>query len=176
PELRELVTERTKLIILNSPHNPSGGVLGEDAIREIASIARERDLWVLSDEIYGELVYEGRHRSIALEQGLAERTILLDGFSKTFAMTGLRLGYGVFPKPLVEPVTKLVTNSVSSTATFVQRAGAAALSTRPPEVDRMVAEFRTRRDAIVKGLGAVPGVSCRSPHGAFYVFPNITAL
>src|SRR5438552_1256614 len=122
-ELRELVTERTKLIILNSPHNPTGGVLGEDAIREIASIARERDLWVLSDEIYGELVYEGRHRSIALEQGLAERTILLDGFRKTFEKTGWRLGYGVFPRYLAEPVTKLVTNSVSCSATFVQRAG-----------------------------------------------------
>ena len=175
-ELRRLVTDRTKVLVLNSPNNPTGAVLSLDAIREIARIARERDLWVLTDEIYGELVYDGEHRSIAREEGMSERTILLDGFSKTFAMTGWRLGYGVFPKPLVDPVTKLVTNSVSCTATFVQRAGTAALSTRPPEVDRMVAEFRTRRDAIVKGLGAVPGVSCRSPHGAFYVFPNITAL
>src|SRR6267378_753999 len=175
-ELRRLVTDRTKVLVLNSPNNPTGAVLSLDAIREIARIARERDLWVLTDEIYGELVYDGEHRSIALEEGMSERTILLDGFSKTFAMTGWRLGYGIFPKPLVEPVTKLVTNSVSCTATFVQRAGAAALSTRPPEVDGMIAEFRRRRDAIVKGLSAVPGVSCRSPHGAFYVFPNITAL
>src|SRR2546428_11705587 len=175
-ELRRLVTDRTKVLVLNSPNNPTGAVLSPDAIREIARIARERDLWVLTDEIYGELVYDGRHHSIAREEGMAERTILLDGFSKTFAMTGWRLGYGVFPKPLVEPVTKLVTNSVSCTATFVQRAGAAALSTRPPEVDRMIAEFRTRRDSIVRGLGAVPGVSCRSPHGAFYVFPNVSGL
>src|SRR3989454_987571 len=175
-ELRRLVGPRTKVLVLNSPHNPTGGVLSPEAIREIARIARERDLWVLTDEIYAELIYDGMHHSILAEEGLPERTILLDGFSKTFAMTGWRLGYGVVPRPLVEPVTKLVTNSVSCTATFVQRAGAAALSTRPPEVDRMIAEFRTRRDAIVKGLSAVPGVSCRSPHGAFYVFPNIAAL
>src|SRR3989449_6913140 len=175
-ELRRLVGPRTKVLVLNSPHNPTGGVLSPQAIREIARIARERDLWVLTDEIYGELVYDGSHRSIALEDGMGERTILLDGFSKTFAMTGWRLGYGVFPKPLVEPVTKLVTNSVSCTATFVQRAGAAALSTRPPEVDRMIAEFRTRRDSIVRGLSAVWGISCRTPHGAFYAFPNIRGL
>jgi aspartate/methionine/tyrosine aminotransferase len=175
-ELRHLVTGRTKVLVLNSPHNPTGGVLPPETIREIARIARERDLWVLADEIYAELVYDGTHRSIALEDGMAERTILLDGFSKTFAMTGWRLGYGVFPRPLVEPVTKLVTNSVSCTATFVQRAGAAALAARPPEVDGMVAEFRRRRDAVVKGLNAVRGIRCRIPHGAFYVFPNVRAL
>jgi aspartate/methionine/tyrosine aminotransferase len=175
-ELRRLITDRTKLVILNSPHNPTGGVLSLETIREIARLARERDLWVLADEIYAELVYDGEHRSIALETGMADRTIVLDGFSKTFAMTGWRLGYGVFPRPLVEPVTKLVTNSVSCTATFVQRAGAAALSARPPEIDRMIAEFRRRRDVVVKGLNAVPGISCRMPHGAFYVFPNIARL
>jgi aspartate/methionine/tyrosine aminotransferase len=175
-ELRRLVSPRTKVIVLNSPNNPTGGVLSRDAIRDIAAIARERDLWVLTDEIYGELVYEGEHHSIAVEEGMAERTILLDGFSKTFAMTGWRLGYGVFPQPLVEPVTKLVTNSVSCTATFVQRAGTVALSARPPEVDRMIAEFRRRRDAVVKGLNAVPGITCRAPQGAFYVFPNIRSL
>jgi aspartate/methionine/tyrosine aminotransferase len=175
-ELRRLVTDRTKVIVLNSPHNPTGGVLSDEALREIARIARDRDLWVLSDEIYGELIYEGRHRSIALEQGMAERTIVLDGFSKTFAMTGWRLGYGVVPRALVEPITKLVTNSVSCTATFVQRAGAAALTARPPEVDRMVAEFRRRRDAVTRGLNDIPGIACRLPHGAFYVFPNVTGL
>ena len=175
-ELRHLVTDRTKVIVLNSPHNPTGGMLSDEAIREIARLARERDLWVLSDEIYGELVYDGSHRSIMLEEGMAERTILLDGFSKTFAMTGWRLGYGVFPRTLVEPITKLVTNSVSCTATFVQRAGAAALTTRPPEVDRMLAEFRERRDAVVRGLNEVAGVTCRVPHGAFYVFPNVAGL
>jgi aspartate/methionine/tyrosine aminotransferase len=175
-ELRSLLTPRTKVLVLNSPNNPTGGVLSRDAIRDIAAIARERDLWVLTDEIYGELVYDGEHRSIAIEEGMAERTILLDGFSKTFAMTGWRLGYGVFPRPLVEPVAKLVTNSVSCTATFVQRAGTVALTSRPPEVDRMIAEFRRRRDAVVKGLNAVPGITCRVPQGAFYVFPNVRSL
>ena len=175
-ELRRLVNPRTKVLVLNSPNNPTGGVLSREAIREIAAIARERDLWVLTDEIYGELVYDGEHHSIAVEEGMAERTILLDGFSKTFAMTGWRLGYGVFPRALVEPVTKLVTNSVSCTATFVQRAGTVALSARPPEVDRMIAEFRRRRDAVVKGLNAVPGITCRAPQGAFYVFPNVRGL
>jgi aspartate/methionine/tyrosine aminotransferase len=175
-ELRKLVNSRTKVLILNSPNNPTGGVLSRAAIREIAAIARERDLWVLADEIYGELVYDGEHHSIAAEEGMADRTILLDGFSKTFAMTGWRLGYGVFPRALVEPVAKLVTNSVSCTATFVQRAGTVALTSRPPEVDRMIAEFRRRRDAVVKGLNAVPGITCRTPHGAFYVFPNVRGL
>src|SRR5258706_4909847 len=175
-ELRKLVNRRTKVVVLNSPNNPTGGVLSRQAIRDIAAIARERDLWVLADEIYAELVYDGEHHSIAVEEGMADRTILLDGFSKTFAMTGWRLGYGVFPRALVEPVTKLVTNSVSCTATFVQRAGTAALSSRPPEVDQMIAEFRRRRDAVVQGLNAVPGVTCRVPQGAFYVFPNIRGL
>jgi aspartate/methionine/tyrosine aminotransferase len=175
-ELRKLVGPRTKVIVLNSPNNPTGGVLSRDAVREIAAIAREQDLWVLADEIYGELVYEGEHHSIAVEEGMAERTILLDGFSKTFAMTGWRLGYGVFPRALVEPVTKLVTNSVSCTATFVQRAGTVALTSRPPEVDRMIAEFRRRRDAVVKGLNGIPGITCRAPQGAFYVFPNVRGL
>jgi len=175
-ELRKLVNPRTKVLVLNSPNNPTGGVLSRAALREIAAIARERDLWVLADEIYAELVYDGEHRSIAVEEGMADRTILLDGFSKTFAMTGWRLGYGVFPRALVEPVTKLVTNSVSCTATFVQRAGTVALSARPPEVDRMIAEFRRRRDAVVKGLNAVPGITCRVPQGALYVFPNVRGL
>jgi aspartate/methionine/tyrosine aminotransferase len=175
-ELRRLVTPRTKLLILNSPHNPTGGILSAEAVREIARIARERDLWVLSDEIYGALLYDGEHRSIAREEGMAERTIILDGFSKTFAMTGWRLGYGAFPKPLVDPVTKLVTNSVSCTATFTQRAGIAALTQRPPEVEQMVAAFRQRRDAIVAGLNRIDGITCRTPRGAFYVFPNVTAL
>jgi aspartate aminotransferase len=175
-ELRKLVTDKTKLIILNSPHNPTGGLLSKEAIREIARIARDRDIWVLSDEIYAELIYDGEHHSIAREEGMAERTIILDGFSKTFAMTGWRLGYGAFPKQLVDPVAKLVTNSVSCTATFTQRAGVVAISQRPAEVDTMLAEFRRRRDAIVAGLNRIEGVTCRLPHGAFYVFPNITGL
>ncbi|HEV2010313.1 MAG TPA: pyridoxal phosphate-dependent aminotransferase [Candidatus Limnocylindria bacterium] len=175
-ELKTLVTDRTKLIVLNSPENPTGGVLSQSVIREIAQIARARDLWVLADEIYAEIMYEGSHHSILREDGMAERTILLDGFSKTFAMTGWRLGYGVFPWPLVEPVTKLVTNSVSCTATFTQRAGTAALTSRPPEVADMVRAFRERRDAVVTGLNKIDGISCREPKGAFYVFPNITGL
>lgn len=175
-ELRSLVTDRTKLIVLNSPHNPTGGMLAAEAVREIAQLARARDLWLLSDEIYAEIVYDGAHHSFLAEEGMAERTILLDGFSKTFAMTGWRLGYGVFPWPLVEPVTKLVSNSVSCTAAFTQRAGIAALVARPPELDAMLAAFRERRDAMVAGLNAIEGVTCRQPHGAFYVFPNIGGL
>ena len=175
-ELRGLVTQRTKVLVLNSPHNPTGGVLDPATVREIARMAVERDLWVLADEIYAEILYDGTHRSILAESGMAERTVLLDGFSKTYAMTGWRLGFGVFPRPLVDPVAKLVTNSVSCTATFVQRAGVAALATRPPEIDAMLAEFRRRRDAVVAGLNAIDGITCRLPHGAFYVFPNITAL
>src|SRR5438477_5072291 len=175
-ELKTLVTERTKLIVLNSPENPTGGVLSQSVLREIAQIARARDLWVLADEIYAEILYEGSHHSIMREDGMAERTILLDGFSKTFAMTGWRLGYGVFPWPLVEPVTKLVTNSVSCTATFTQRAGTAALTDRPAEVAEMVKAFRERRDMVVNGLNKIDGITCREPKGAFYVFPNITGL
>ncbi len=175
-ELRALVTDHTKLIILNSPENPTGGVLSQSVIREIAHIARARDLWVLADEIYAEILYEGSHHSILREDGMAERTILLDGFSKTFAMTGWRLGYGVFPWPLVDPVTKLVANSVSCTATFTQRAGTAALTARPPEVALMVKAFRERRDVMVNGLNRIDGITCREPKGAFYVFPNITGL
>src|SRR5579859_7950382 len=175
-ELKTLVTDRTKVIVLNSPENPTGGVLSPTVIREIAQIARARDLWVLADEIYAEILYEGSHHSILREDGMAERTILLDGFSKTFAMTGWRLGYGVFPWPLVEPVTKLVTNSVSCTATFTQRAGAVAMLARPPEVADMVKAFRERRDVMVAGLNKIEGITCREPKGAFYVFPNITGL
>jgi len=175
-ELRRLITPKTKLIILNSPHNPTGGALSHEAVREIARLARENDIWVLSDEIYADLLYDGKHHTIGVEDGMLERTIVLDGFSKTFAMTGWRLGYGAFPKPLVDPVAKLVTNSVSCTATFTQRAGVVAMSQRPPEVDQMVAAFRKRRDVIVAGLNRIEGISCRTPSGAFYVFPNITGL
>jgi aspartate/methionine/tyrosine aminotransferase len=175
-ELRSLVTPRTKVLILNSPHNPTGAVISPATIGQLARLARERDLWVLTDEIYGDILYEGEHRSLLREEGMSERAILLDGFSKTFAMTGWRLGFGVFPRPLVEPVTKLVTNSVSCTATFVQRAGAVALTTRPAEADAMVEQFRARRDAIVAGLSDIPGITCMMPKGAFYVFPNIIGL
>jgi aspartate/methionine/tyrosine aminotransferase len=175
-ELRGQITPRTKLLILNSPHNPTGGVLSAEQVREIAKLAIEHDLWVLSDEIYAELLYEGEFVSPWAQPGMRERTILLDGFSKTFAMTGWRLGYGVFPRALVDGVTKLVTNSVSCTATFTQRAGVEALERRPPEVMDMVREFRRRRDRIVTGLNEIDGVSCVMPRGAFYAFPNVKRL
>lgn len=175
-ELRALVTPRTKLLVLNSPHNPTGGVLRLDQVRGIASVAREHDLWVLSDEIYGEITYDAAHRSVWAEPGMRERTVLLDGFSKTYAMTGWRLGYGVFPEPLREHVTRLVINSVSCTAAFTQRAGVSALASRPAEVDAMLRAFRARRDRIVAGLNAIEGIACRTPHGAFYAFPNVSAL
>lgn len=175
-ELRRLVTPRTKLLILNSPHNPTGGVLAAEEVRAIAALARDRDLWILSDEIYSEIVYDVKFASVWAEPGLRERTILLDGFSKTFAMTGWRLGYGVVPEPLRDPIVRLATNSVSCTATFTQRAGIAALDGRPPEIDAMLRAFRARRDSIVAGLNAIPGISCRMPHGAFYAFPNVRRL
>ncbi|MBI2774270.1 MAG: pyridoxal phosphate-dependent aminotransferase [Chloroflexi bacterium] len=175
-ELRSLITPRTKVLVLNSPSNPTGAALSPAAVSDIARMARERDLWVLTDEIYADLLYEGEHRSLLREEGMADRVILLDGFSKTFAMTGWRLGYGVFPEPLVEPVTKLVTNSVSCTATFVQRAGVVAMSTQPPELAAMKRAFRERRDAIVAGLNAIPGITCTMPKGAFYAFPNVRGL
>src|SRR5207249_1558392 len=156
-ELRRLITPRTKLLILNSPHNPTGGVLAAEQIGEIAQLAQEHDLWVLSDEIYGELLYEGRFVSPWAQPGMAERTILLDGFSKTFAMTGWRLGYGIFPRPLVDGVTKLVTNSVSCTATFTQRAGVEALERRPHEVAEMRRQFAARRERIIAGLNEIDG-------------------
>ena len=171
--IRSLVTERTRLIILNSPSNPTGGLLGRDVLEEIAQVARENDLWVLSDEIYSRVLYEGRHESIASLPGMKERTVILDGFSKIFSMTGWRLGYAVGPTDIIEHMTRLQVNSASCTATFTQIAGIEAL--RGPQEDpaRMVETFRERRDAVVAGLNDLPGVSCRTPLGAFYVFPNI---
>jgi aspartate/methionine/tyrosine aminotransferase len=174
--LRSSVTDRTRLIILNSPQNPTGGVLDRAAIEEIARLAQRHDCWVLSDEIYGRILYEGEHVSIAALPGMRERTIILDGFSKTYAMTGWRLGYGIMPEELAEQLAKLVTNSVSCTATFTQHAGIAALQGPQQAVDDMVAEFRARRELVVRGLNEIPGITCRWPHGAFYAFPNISGL
>ena len=175
-ELRSLVTDRTKLLILNSPHNPCGSASTPEQLRAIAEIAIEHDLVVLSDEVYWALRYDGDHHSVLDLDGMAERTILLDGWSKTFAMTGWRLGFGVFPRPLVEPVTRLLINSVSCTSAFSQYAAIAALEGPWDDVDRMLAAFRERREVIVSGLNAVPGVSCVEPGGAFYAFPNISEL
>jgi aspartate aminotransferase len=175
-ELESLVTDRTKLVILNSPHNPCGGALTRADCEAIAEIAIRRDLTVLSDEVYWAIRYDGKHVSVLDVDGMAERTILLDGWSKTFAMTGWRLGFGVFPEALVEPVTRLVINSVSCTSAFSQHAAIAALTGPWERVDAMVKEFRQRRDVVVEGLNRIPGVSCVEPAGAFYAFPSVKEL
>jgi aspartate/methionine/tyrosine aminotransferase len=168
------VSARTKLIIVNSPENPTGGVLERAQIERIAAIAAERRIPVLADEIYRQFLYEGEFVSMMTMPGMRDLTILLDGFSKSYAMTGWRLGYGVMPLPIAEHVTRLMVNSNSCTASFTQLAGIAALQGDQTPVARMVAEFRRRRDLIVDGLGRLPGVRCPRPRGAFYVFPNIT--
>jgi len=160
--------------VLNSPHNPTGGVIPADDIRAIAAMVRERDLIVLSDEIYSRIWFGEAPLSIASVPGMPEKTIILDGFSKTYAMTGWRMGYGVMPVWLVDAVTKLMVNSNSCTASFTQRAGLAALNGPQDGVDKMVAEFRRRRDAFCVGLNRLPGFRCAVPGGAFYAFPNIT--
>ena len=168
------LSPRTKLIIINSPQNPTGGVLERAQIQRIAAVARERNIPVLADEIYRHFLYDGEFVSILGEPGMPERTILLDGFSKSYAMTGWRLGYGVMPLPLADHVTRLMVNSASCTASFVQLAGVAALEGEQAAVGRMVAEFRRRRDLFIDGLNKLPGVKCALPRGAFYAFPNIT--
>ena len=174
-ELEGLISDRTKLLIINSPHNPCGSALTREDCEAIAEIALRHDLTVLSDEVYWAIRYgQQPHASVLDVDGMADRTILLDGWSKTFAMTGWRLGFGVFPPALVEPVTRLVINSVSCTSAFSQDAAAAALTGPWEPVEQMVDEFRRRRDVIVAGLNDIPGISCLEPQGAFYVFPNIT--
>jgi len=173
-ELASLVTSRTRLIIINSPANPTGGVSTREDIEQIAAVAREHELVVLADEIYGRILYEGEHVSIASLPGMAERTIVLDGFSKTYAMTGWRLGYGIVPEPLITPFSRLLVNSVSCTNAATQWAGVEALTGPQDSVDAMVAEFRVRRDLIVDGLNSIPGVTCLLPAGAFYAFPDIS--
>jgi aspartate/methionine/tyrosine aminotransferase len=173
-ELASLISDRTKLIILNSPHNPTGGVLTKKDILEIAEAIGDRNIMILSDEIYSRLIFEGEHFSIMSVPGFKERTILLDGFSKTYAMTGWRMGYGVMRPDLAAQIARLNTNSNSCTASFTQVAGIEALRGEQSSVDRMSAEFKRRRDAFVAGLNKIKGFSCRIPKGAFYVFPNIT--
>jgi aspartate aminotransferase len=168
------VSSKTKLIVINSPENPTGGVLDRDQLERIADVARRRRIPVLSDEIYRQFLYEGEFASIMGLPGMREQTILLDGFSKSYAMTGWRLGYGVMPSALAEHVARLMVNSNSCTASFVQLAGIAALQGDQTPVARMVAEFKRRRDLLVDGLNRLPGVRCARPRGAFYVFPNIT--
>jgi aspartate aminotransferase len=173
-ELASLINDRTKLLILNSPQNPTGGMLTKIDIEEIAAAIGDRNIMVLSDEIYSRLIFEGEHHSIMSIDGMKERTILLDGFSKTYAMTGWRMGYGIMPVDLATHVARLMTNSSSCTASFTQIAGVEALRGPQESVDTMCAEFKKRRDVMVAGLNKIKGFSCRSPKGAFYVFPNIS--
>jgi aspartate aminotransferase len=173
-ELASLINDRTRLVILNSPQNPTGGVLTRDDIDAIARAIGDRNIMVLSDEIYSRLIFEGEDYSIMSIDGMKERTILLDGFSKTYAMTGWRMGYGVMRADLANHVSRLMTNSNSCTASFTQIAGVEALCGSQHVVDEMRAKFKERRDIMVAGLNKIKGFSCRVPHGAFYVFPNIT--
>jgi aspartate aminotransferase len=173
-ELAALITDRTKLIILNSPQNPTGGVMPRGDVEQVAKVIGDRNILVLSDEIYSRLLFEGEHFSIMSVPGMQERTILLDGFSKTYAMTGWRMGYGVMRSDLAAHLTRLMTNSNSCTASFTQIAGIEALRGDQTSVERMCAEFKRRRDVFVAGLNKIKGFSCRMPKGAFYVFPNIT--
>jgi aspartate/methionine/tyrosine aminotransferase len=172
-ELKKLVTDKTKMIIINSPQNPTGGVLTKDDLKVIAEIVLSKDIMVLADEIYSRTLYEGEHHSISSFPGMQEKTIILDGMSKTYAMTGWRLGYGVMREDLAVLVAKLQTNSNSCTASFTQRAGIEALTGPQDDAEKMVAEFKKRRDVIVKGLNSIPRITCKTPQGAFYVFPNI---
>jgi aspartate/methionine/tyrosine aminotransferase len=173
-ELAALITDRTRLIILNSPHNPTGGVIERRGVEQVAKVIGERNILVLSDEIYSRLLFEGEHFSIMSVPGMQERTILLDGFSKTYAMTGWRMGYGVMRADLAAHIARLMTNSNSCTASFTQMAGIEALRGDQSSVDYMCAEFKRRREVFVAGLNKIKGFSCRMPKGAFYVFPNIT--
>jgi aspartate/methionine/tyrosine aminotransferase len=174
-ELSHLISDRTKLIIINSPQNPTGGVLSKRDLEQIAEAIGDRNIFVLSDEIYSRLIFEGKHHSIMSVPGFKERTILLDGFSKTYAMTGWRMGYGVMRADLASHVARLMTNSNSCTASFTQVAGVEALRGDQSSVEHMRSEFQRRRDVFVTSLNKIRGFSCRMPKGAFYVFPNITA-
>ncbi|MFW6148907.1 MAG: pyridoxal phosphate-dependent aminotransferase [Atribacterota bacterium] len=172
--LKEKISDRTKLIIINTPQNPTGGILTQQDLEEIANLAIQNDIWVFSDEIYCNMVYDGKFHSIISLPGMKERTIILDGFSKTYAMTGWRLGFGVMNPELAKQFTRLATNSVSCTATFTQMAGIEALDGPQEGSLAMIKEFHSRRDIIVEALNDIKGISCTNPGGAFYVFPNVT--
>jgi aspartate/methionine/tyrosine aminotransferase len=174
-ELSHLISDRTRLIIINSPQNPTGGVLSKRDLEQIVEAIGDRNIFVLSDEIYSRLIFDGKHHSIMSVPGFKERTILLDGFSKTYAMTGWRMGYGVMRADLASHVARLMTNSNSCTASFTQVAGVEALRGDQSSVEHMRSEFQRRRDVFVTSLNKIRGFSCRMPKGAFYVFPNITA-
>jgi len=172
--IKKLVNSRTKMIILNSPQNPTGGIISYKDLESIAEIAVKNDLWILSDEIYSRIIYDGEFRSIASIEGLKERTIIVDGFSKAYAMTGWRIGYGVMRKELAEKIAQLITNCESCTATFTQMAAKEAYLGSQKDTEKMVEEFKARRDLMVDGLNDIAGIKCFKPHGSFYVFPNVT--
>jgi aspartate/methionine/tyrosine aminotransferase len=174
--IAERITPRTRVLILNLPHNPTGGVATARDLAALADLAQRHDLWVISDEVYGQIRYDGRRDSIAALPGMSDRTVIVDGFSKGYSMTGWRLGYGVMPTSLADAMTTLVINNVSCTATFVQYAGVAALTGPQDAVTRMVAGLRAKRDLLVRGLNAIDGISCASPAGAFYCFPDISGV
>ena len=173
-KVESLINENTKLIILNSPNNPCGSAIDAKSMSKLANILENKNITILSDEIYSQFLYEGSHSSISNHKNLNSKTIILDGFSKSYSMTGWRIGYGIFPKELVDPITKLVTNSNSCTASFTQIAAIEALKGCQESVNKMVNEFKSRRDLIVDGLNNIKNISCPKPSGAFYVFPNIT--
>ncbi len=175
-ELRRLVTSKTKMIIINSPQNPTGGVLGRQELEAVARISAERDIWVLTDEVYSSMVYDGGYESYLSVPGAKERAILVDGFSKTWAMTGWRLGFSVMNRELAPHFTRLLTNNVSCTAAFSQAAGIEALEGSQDYVQEMTESYRNRRDLLVEGLQSLPGFLCREPKGAFYVYANVTGL
>jgi aspartate/methionine/tyrosine aminotransferase len=175
-DLRERVTERTRLLILNYPHNPTGGTLTRSDLEAIAGIAIENDLVVLSDEVYAHMLFEGEHVSIGTLPGMRERTIMLETFSKTYAMTGWRLGFVAAPAEIAEKLTQLITNSVSCVPPFIQLAGAKAILDDQSESRAMMEDFKRRRDFFVSGLNEIPGISCKSPDGAFYAFPNVSEV
>jgi aspartate/methionine/tyrosine aminotransferase len=169
-----LISDRTRMIVINSPSNPTGGVMPLSALEHIAEISQRRDIWVLSDEIYSRLVYDAPAPSIAALPGMKERTIICDGFSKTYSMTGWRLGYGIMPRALAERVDLLLNHSVGCTANFTQHAGMEAIYGPQDQVEQVVSKYRQRRDVLIAGLNDIPGMSCRTPKGAFYAFPNVT--
>ena len=174
--IKKHITKKTKMIILNYPENPTGGIVTKDDLKVIADCIADRDdVFVLADEIYSRIIYEGKHESIAALPGMKDKTILLDGFSKTYAMTGWRLGYGVMRKDLAQKVARLMTNTNSCTCSFTQIAGIEALKGPQTEPEKMVTEFKKRREVIVSGLNSIKGITCKKPRGAFYVFPNTKA-
>ena len=172
-EVSTQITPNTKLMIINSPNNPCGSIIEHSDLEELARLAKENDILVLSDEIYSRLLYEGQHHSIAAFEDMLDRTIILDGFSKTYAMTGWRVGFGIMPVDLVEPISRLSTNSVSCTAAFTQMAVLEAMNGPQDDADHIVNEFKKRRDIIVNGLNNIKGIRCPMPTGAFYIFPNV---